>query len=177
MAAMYITRDGVTVTRNARIIYIYYANSGVTTYRISDKDLTHFLMLVYIKCIYEIPFSKFRKCRSLSPLRGTVAPPLIATSTEKSPPRRKKENMQSVGIYRGSATFGRVKSPRGRGRVQWFVVEYQHVSGRIAVWNTIGINAGRAARARARGRARKDEINDDSLSAFCSFSIRMENGY
>lgn len=55
---MYITRDGVTVTRNARIIYIY-ANSSVTAYRISDKDFTHFFMLVYIKYIYEIPFSKF----------------------------------------------------------------------------------------------------------------------
>lgn len=112
MGAMYITRDGVTVTRNVRIIYVYYANSSVTAYRISDKDPAHFFMLVYMKYIYEIPFSKFRKRRSLSSKRET-APVNRKIHRKFAVGKRKKAAANQIGIYRESTTSGRIKSARG----------------------------------------------------------------
>lgn len=100
------SRDGVTVTRNARIIYVYYANNGVMAYRISDKDLSLFFMLVYIKYIYEISFLKFRKRCSLSllcakrRLIGNVFP-----KNSLSQGKRKKKWQIRSSIYRESAYF------------------------------------------------------------------------
>lgn len=94
--------DGVTVTRNARIIQVYYANIGVMAYHISDKDVFHFFYASYYKCIYNIFMRfRFRKRRSFSPLHGTT-PLLIAAKFHRKfvIGKRKKEIIKLIFIER-----------------------------------------------------------------------------